>query len=280
MKNKANETYVNFNSKPGRKGKAYFEAVNEGLKEFINNEAWNKNIPEKEKRNHNVHVEASYLCHGIWTKIMNNKSNEGKPYSSNYFYWNNNELQNEILFHFDIMNNPKKQSCGLANCCNPKKLDEWTKIYHTIGNMTPIPWFKIDNPTPGDKEPINRYINGQMLHLALDERWDLFLNLLKNNWSHWCDEKEKSFTFEAYMLLTCQQIYYSDVYNNFKKEIKDIHKITLDTLKQWEKMITNKSKLISFSEIPNDESSIGELIINLIKIRCHVIGLLLENPKN
>ena len=40
-------------------------------------------------------------------------------------------------------------------------------------------------------------------------------------------------------------------------------------------MITNKSKLISFSEIPNDES-IGELIINLIKIRCHIIGLLLK----
>lgn len=47
-----NKTYVGFNSKPGRKGKAYFEAVNEGLKEFIKNEAWNKNIPEDEKRNH------------------------------------------------------------------------------------------------------------------------------------------------------------------------------------------------------------------------------------
>ena len=34
--------------------------------------------------------------------------------------------------------------------------------------------------------------------------------------------------------------------NNFKKEIKDIHKITLETLKQWDKMITNKSKLISW----------------------------------
>lgn len=268
-----NETYVNFNSKPGRKGKAYFEAVNQGLNKFIENEAWNKNIPEDEKRNHGVHVEASYLCHGIWTKIMNNESNEGNLYSSNYFYWNN-----KILFHFDIMNNPKKQSCGLANCCSDQELDEWTKIYHTIGNMTPIPWFKIDKPTPKDKKQIHRYINGQRLHLALNERWDLFLNLLKNNWSHWCDEN--SFTFEAYMLLTCQQIYYSDVYNNFKKEIKDIHKITLETSKQWDKMITNKSKLISFSEIPNDESSIGELIINLIKIRCHVIGLLLENPKN
>ncbi|MFC2678867.1 MAG: hypothetical protein ACFN08_06440, partial [Granulicatella sp.] len=248
-------TYVKFKSGSGRKGKAYFEAVNEGLKEFIKNKAWNKNIPEDENRNHDVHVEASYLCHGIWTKIMNNQSNEGKPYSSNYFYWNNNELQNEFLFHFDIMNNPKKQSCGLANCCSPQELDEWTKIYHTIGNMTPIPWFKIDNPTPRNKEPINRYINGQRLHLTLNERWDLFLNLLKNNWSQWCNGN--SLTFEAYMLLTCQQIYYSDVYNNFKKEIKDIHKITLKTLKQWDKMITNKSKLISFSEIPNDES-IGE----------------------
>ena len=173
------ETYVQFNSKPGRKGKAYFEAVNQGLNKFIENEAWNKNIPEDEKRNHGVHVEASYLCHGIWTKIMNNESNEGNLYSSNYFYWNN-----KILFHFDIMNNPKKQSCGLANCCSDQELDEWTKIYHTIGNMTPIPWFKIDKPTPKDKKQIHRYINGQRLHLALNERWDLFLNLLKNNLNH------------------------------------------------------------------------------------------------
>lgn len=266
-------TYVKFKSGSGRKGKTYFEAVDQGLNEFINTKAWNENIPDLEPRNYNVHVEASYLCHGIWTKIMKNKSNKGKPYSSNYFYWKNNDLKHEFLFHFDIMNNPKKQSCGLAHCCSSKELEDWTKIYHTIGNMAPIPWFRVDSPILRESKKINRYINGQRLHLALNERWDLFLNLLKNNWSHWCDEK--SFTFESYMILTCQQIYYSDIYNNFKKEIKDIHKITLETLKQWDKMITNKSKLISFSEIPDDES-IGELIINLIKIRCHVIGLLLK----
>ena len=255
--------FVNYKSKPGPKGINYYECVKEGLDNFVKNRAWDKNIHQNENRNYNVHLEGSYLCHGIWAKIMKNESKNGKPYSHNYFYCKNSAYKNEILFHFDIMNNPNKKSCGLANCCNNKELKEWQKIYHSIGNMTPIPWFKVIG---------EHYIDGQAIHNALDERWDLFLNVLKNNWNNWCSEK--SFTFESYMLLTCQQIYYADVYNDFIKKINNINNIKLKTLEIWNNLINNDSKLISFSEYP--EESVANLIINLIKIRCHIIGLLLK----
>ena len=76
------------------------------------------------------------------------------------------------------------------------------------------------------------------------------------------------------MLLTCQQIYYADVYNDFIKKINNINNIKLKTIENWNNLINNDSKLISFSEYP--EESVANLIINLIKIRCHIIGLLLK----
>lgn len=51
---------------------------------------------------------------------------------------------------------------------------------------------------------MNHYINGQLLHKSLDERWDLYLQLLKNNWYLW--KKRTNITFEKYMILTCQQM--------------------------------------------------------------------------
>ena len=181
-----------------------------------------KKIPDNEKRNYNVHLEGSYLCQGIWTKIIKDESNNGKPYSHNYFYWKNSSHKNEILFHFDIMNNPNKKSCGLANCCNNKELQKWQEIYHSIGNMTPIPWFEVEG---------EHHIDGQALHNALDEPWDLFLKTLKNNWSIWCSDE----SFKPYMLLTYQQIYYTDIYNDFKNNIKGIKKIDKQALEDWGK---------------------------------------------
>lgn len=260
-------SYVKYNARKGKLSKAYYEAVSDGLNKFIEYNRWYENLPEKENRNYGVHLECSYLCHGIWTKIMKNESNNGNPYSHNYFYWKNSSYENEILFHFDIMNNPNKKSCGLANCCNDDKLKGWKNIYHSIGNMTPIPWFKVEG---------EHYIDGQALHNALDERWDLFLNVLKKSWSNWCSEE--SFTFESYMSLTCQQIYYTDIYNDFKNNIKEIENIDdLKILKDWGQKINSESQLLLFPKYKEyQEESIADLITNLIKIRCCLIGLLLK----
>jgi len=255
-------SYVKYNTRKGKLSKAYYEAVSDGLNEFIKCNGWYENLPEKENRNYGVHLECSYLCHGIWTKITKNESNNGNPYSHNYFYWKNSSCENEILFHFDIMNNPNKKSCGLANFCNDQELHEWQKIYHSIGNMSPIPWFKVEG---------EHYIDGQALHNALDERWDLFLHTLEKNWDIW--NSTKSFTFKSYILLTYQHIYYKDIYNDYKSNVKNINNIDLKKLENWGKYIVDNEDLeiISFSDYKGE--SIASLITNLIKIRCRIISL-------
>lgn len=251
----------------GRPGKAYYKAVSDGLNKFIKHNGWYINLPEEENRNSSVDLECSYLCHGIWTKLTKNESNNGRPYSNNYFYLKHNRNENEILFHFDIMNNPKKKSCGLAKYCNEQELQNWQRIYHSIGNMTPIPWFKVKG---------EHYINGQALHNALDERWDLFLNTLEKNWNIW--NSTSSFTFKSYMLLTYQHMYYKDIYVDYKSNVKKIENINLKILKKWNKYIikNNNLKIISFLDLDYKEESIASLITDLIKIRCHIIGLLLK----
>lgn len=255
--------YVNYKAKRGRRNQNNYEkAVKEGLLKFINDKAWNNAINKNENKNNNVHLEGAYLCHGIWNIVMENKK---RITTKNQFYWmaaNNTE----ILFHFDIMNNPKTKSCGLVKNCTNQELQQWKKIYHSIGNMTPIPWFRIEG---------NRYIDCQALHNALDERWDLFLKILKNNWNDWYSKD--SFKFKSYMLITCQQIYYTDIYNDFKNNIKEIGKINKQTLENWMGIIKDESQIISFPKYKEyKEESIASLIINLIKIRCHIIGLILQ----
>ena len=259
-------SYVNYKSHSGPVEKTFYEAVEIGIKNYIKREEnLYQNLPENESRNYRNHIESSYLCHGIWTKIMKNERNNRCPYSDNWFLWKETNEKEGMIFHFDIMNNPKPKSCGLAAACSEEKKNEWEKIYHSIGNMTPIPWFKVD---------MNRYINGQSLHKSLDERWDLYLRLLKNNWSMW--GKRSDITFEKYMILTCQQMYYEEIFSSISEE--KIHKISIDDIQCWNNRINENSQLVSFAlENQKEVDTIVENIIKLIKIRCKVIYLLLKN---
>lgn len=200
-----------------KRGKEYYEVVVNGIRKYISNRQNVMNeISESESRNYGKHVESSYLCHGIWTILMDNKSNNRHPYSDNYFVWSDNLNKNEqdkLIFHFDIMNNPKKSkrniySCGLFKNCDEEIRKEVENIYHTIGNMAPIPWFKVIG---------NQYINGQTLHKSLDERWDLFLHTLHASWEEW-NTKESNMSFETYMILSCQQPYYKKIYEEVIKK--------------------------------------------------------------
>ena len=78
------------------------------------------------------------------------------------------------------------------------------------------------------------------------------------------------------MLLTYQHIYYEDIYDDYKSNVKNIENINLKILEKWKNYITeNKNlKIISFSDYKKE--STASLITNLIKIRCHIIGLLLK----
>ena len=134
-----------------------------------------------------------------------------------------------------------------------------------IGNITPIPWFKVD---------MNHYINGQLLHKSLDERWDLYLQLLKNNWYIW--KKRTNITFEKYMILTCQQMYYQEIFSNISE--KKIQSISINDIRCWNNRINENSQLVSFSiENLKEADTIVENIIKLIKIECRVIYLLLKD---
>ena len=262
--------YVIYNPRRGRPSHEYYIATIKGLTEFINDKGCLRNLPDEESRNYTSHIESSYLSHAIWTVLTQNKSNHGRPYSSNFFYWTDGEIEEEFLFHFDIMHNPKIKSCGLANGCGSDNLlEQWNQTYHSIGNITPIPWFKVEG---------NHFIHAQALHNSLDERWDLFLTVLRNNWESWCSNK--SVTFNDYMLMTCQHIYYSEIYVDFLTNIKDINRIELSTIKDWEKMSDKNPNqpLVSFSDSnSNNTNNAVKKIINLIKIRSHIIGLILKN---
>ena len=264
--------YVNYNQRRGRPSPEYYIATIKGLTEFINDKGWLRNLPDEESRNYTSHIESSYISHTIWTVLTQNKSNHGRPYSSNFFYWTNGEIEEEFLFHFDIMHNPKIKSCGLANGCSSENLlEQWNQTYHSIGNITPSPWFKVEG---------NHFIDAQALHNSLDERWDLFLTVLRNNWKSWCSNK--SVTFNDYMLMTYQHIYYSKVYKDFLENVKSIDKITLKTVNKWKEMIYNNPNqpLLSFSDSDsNNTNNEVKMIINLINIRNHIIGLILKNTK-
>lgn len=263
-------SYVNYKTRRGPLGQTYYEAVEEGIHKFINNEEnMYRKISKDESRNYGIDIEASYLCHGIWAKLMKSTKNNGNPYTKNYLIWNNGSKKSDLIFHFDIMNNPKSKSCGLAKMYldNNTEKNEWKEIYHSVGNMVPIPWFEVDG---------NHFIDGQGLHKSLDERWDLYLQLLKDNWKVW--GKDISITFEEYMKLTCQQMYYKEIFEDISKgKIEDIN---IEDINNWNNKIQENSPLISFSLKKYDNiDSIVEDIIKLIKIRCRVIYLLLSEKK-
>ena len=254
-------SYVDYKAQKGTIPQKYYRAVDEGVEEFKKEQNVYKPISGDESRNNGCDVEASYLCHGIWTKVMKNSE---KPMTGSYFKWKSGEV--EMIFHFDIMNNPsikgKKYSCGLFKELDAELGENVKAIYHTIGNMTPIPWF----PLAGGS-----YIDGQKLHKSLDERWDLYLQVLKSNWKKW-NPDPKGLSFERYMILTCQQVYYEEIYEDISKEGANTKNITVDTIRRWNDRITPDSKLISFSDPREDINK----IISIIKMRCSIIRIMLE----
>ena len=273
------DEFVEYKTKSGKLGDSYYDKVERGVKKYITyiNESDDNlctNFSMNEPRKYKTHIEASFLCHGIWNRLMNDTYDKSKIGTGNSFSCS------QMTFHFDIMNNPKisknNLGCFLAKKCkgeNREKWEKWKGIYHSIGNMAPIPWFKL-------YDGIDTGINAQSLHKSLDERWDLFLQLLQNNWNDW--NTGNKITFNDYMILTCQQMYFDEIYTSIKD--KEINTITICDIKEWNEKIEKsniKYKLISFS--PNDRDEIDDIvnkIIKIIKIRCKVIALLLKDKNN
>lgn len=279
------------------------ENIYKELKEFLKKDGYDiKDDPNK--RNSQVDVEASWICHAIWETLINVPYTDSPDTDSslvadhmietiiwgNYMIWKGREDRENRRFHFDIMNNPKEYnnsfSCGLFSIMDPPTRKDCLNIYHNIGNMAPIPWF-IPNGT--------KAINSQSLHKSLDERWDLYLRVLRSFWSEWSMEWEIG--FEEYMKKTCQQMYFcipisgsipdskgNEIrFNNIdtmpEEEYKEFKEgIDPELINKWDKYIdeykdeTPKLELVSFSHLSDGGcKSIGIKIKRLIEIRNIVI---------
>lgn len=180
-------------------------------------------------------------------------------------------------FLFDVMHNPGK---SFRPCQQARKLNynngemKFEKIYHTIGNFAPVPRTIISK---------NYGPNLQQIHLQLNELWPWFLKFLKDNWEEFPTEVAEIMTFEEYMVFTCQQMYFSNIF----KSVYDIYNensnvcwkcIIQQTLKC---NISKDDTLISFNELLKSDNvgnieELDKMIMFLIELRGRCIMHLLQ----
>ena len=91
-------SYVDYKAQKGTIPQKYYRAVDEGVEEFKKEQNVYKPISGDESRNNGCDVEASYLCHGIWTKVMKNSEKpRNRSMTGSYFKWKSGEV--EMIFH-------------------------------------------------------------------------------------------------------------------------------------------------------------------------------------
>lgn len=176
-------------------------------------------------------------------------------------------------FLFDIMHNPKScQPHEQAQLYAYGKLG-FEKIYHTIGNMAPVPKTIVSK---------NYGPNLQHIHKDLNELWPWFLKFLQDNWKEFPTEVDTLMSFREYMTYTCQQIYFTRIFDKVYKLYNEG--------RNWEELIYELERekiekndtLISFNNLFKDEESISEMdrrIKFLIELRGKYIIHLLNDDK-
>lgn len=237
---------------------------------------------ESEGARSSCDCEASYLSQIIFATLFYENKFNAKISYDRYI-----TIQ-DYKFHFDVMNNPKfenkqnnKQNrigaiASHVFGCNDL-MKKWEMRYHRIGNFAPIPWMKVDNSK-----------NMQTLHEGkYYERWDMLLTYLQEKW----DEKIP-FTFNEYMVSTCQIIYYEEVLQDYKKNKNIITDIVKWYKEQSVKYLNDENDNIKFNiinfngdsdKVRVDDGKIKEAIENinlLIDLRGKIIlGILLNIEK-
>ncbi len=123
-------------------------------------------------------------------------------------------LDDSVYWYFDVMHNPKIDKNDQNRLASKLGLDsveryKWEKIYHTIGNFSPIPW-------PKEKWFSGRHL--QWYHAKpCHENWSIFLSDLQN---HWGEMKEyKTINFKEYIKRTYQHLYCEEVFCDLKKDL-------------------------------------------------------------
>ena len=257
-----------------RRLNTWITVCEEGLGDFLldyskDKEKWKYDF-EMENKQGAIHSEARYLSQTLFSKLMFSL-NEELPLliisSASYACMKQEKV--EIRFYFDVMNNPKPnirklKSLGtLATAKNICERSKWEIIYHSVGNYAPIPSLKT-----------GRHL--QLKHNDLSERWDSLLNYCKKNWSMFtCG---KLISFNDYMKFTCQQLYYEEIFVEFKKRFwnkldKISEKQWCQLVNEWNKIIDGSLELqiVSFDPDKRDIKKIVEDICFLIEARGRLI---------
>ena len=141
-------------------------------------------------------------------------------------------------YHFDLMNNFSDKSFE-------------KKYKYTIGNFAPIPAKRFDYSTTAQNAHL------QMIHKWNNEEWDKLLAYLMNNWPY------KKLSFADYMIRTCQQLYYQEIFNDFYNEWPDLEKVEWkESIESWNLKIRKNKKLsiVSFDNRVKSRKKIEFLI--------------------
>lgn len=246
-------------------------------------DAWNYSL-DNEPKIGGYDCEANYLSRAIFRMLLLNYFGDRAEITEineplNYFeIIINNE---KSVFHYDVMNSfsPKKignYSKTLSRNINEKKYGELIKIYHIIGNISPLPWFQNENIE----------LNGQKLHAAFDERWYFLLQFLQKVWNTFTQKYNMYITFEDYIISTCQQLYYQEVLNDFKNKINDksSDEISDDELIKWmndwnDKIKKNKLSILDYKNdtLSNVCDEIVDDLVLIVEYRSKYIVALLRS---
>lgn len=107
---------------------------------------------------------------------------------------------------------------------------------------------------------------GERRTFDLDERWDLFLKLCQSEWTYF---KKYSIyiDFQSYIKLTCQEIYFVEIYDLFNDKFgtHSIGDLSNEELLSWYDAIStidlSNKKIVTFgNDLSNDVRNINRLI--------------------
>lgn len=250
----------------GLRNNKWMSILDECVVKYVKNYGWSYDLSNENKQPKGQDCEARYLSQFIFKFLLEEKDSVLLHTTCDRYAMLELDRNNKIRIHFDVMNNPK--TCHEFSASMKDKDYKhwvwWKDNYHVIGNLVPIPW------------PDKLKINNQLKHLQLDERWDMFLRYMRTEWKNWyADEK---FSFERYMILTCQHMYYEEIFDDLKKmlEGKSLDDVSIDEwidfLDSEEKKIDVNSKLLKF-DIKKNET---ERINFLIEVRSRIIVAILQ----
>lgn len=266
---------MSFIPKRNRKGNSvWFNELEKGLNEFLDTGDWLYDFENENPQPKKQAIEARYLSQYFFRKLIESIDNKYLADITDSTYMHLICDERKTMFHFDVMNNPK-EAHAFGKSIKKASIDEWVKWqkrYHTIGNFAPVPW------------PILEYgsINMQDIHKGFDERWDLFLKFCQSEWPNFADYCVY-IDFRSYMKLTCQEIYFTEIYDSFKNEFGDhcIKEVANEELLKWYDSVHSielkNEQIISFGKnLSSDAKNINQLIAIRGKL---MMALILRNRK-